>query len=160
MIRFTDVYAGPTWIMDGKCTADSRSKSGKMADDLRPLPGKLIACDGVIVSRLKNNGWLIQFAEKKGTNNPVGFASSGDGSINPGGLFEIPLVRVYPPQPLKAVGEDRVVFPAEGVCFVNTRAIRNAKQLSCTSNTEGDGYRLVISVTFDVSKVSYEDLSD
>jgi hypothetical protein len=161
-IYVTDVQAGPTWFMDGKCKANSRSKMGKMVDDLRSMPGKPIVCDSAIVSRLKNGGWFIQFTEKQGSSNPVGFVSAGDGrSTNPNGLFEIPLARVYPPQPLRAVGEDRIVFPAEGSCFMNMREVRDAaNQVSCTSNTERDGYRLIMSVVFDVTKVSYQELPD
>ncbi len=139
VIYVTDVHAGPTWIMDGKCIANSWSKVGQIADDFHSLPKQPIVCDVAIVSRLKNGGWFMQFTEKKGASNdnPVGFVSSVDGSImNSKGSFKIPLVRVYPPQPLRAVGEDRVVFPAEGRCLVDTREISSAKHLSCASNTE------------------------
>lgn len=161
MIYVTDVHAGPTWVMDGKCEADSRSKIGKMSDDLRPLPAEPIACDAAIVSQLKNGNWVIQFTEKQDSaNNPVGFVLSGEGRTNSKGWFQKPLVRVYPPQPSNAIGEDRVVFPAKGGCVVNTPELRNAKQLRCGSETEGDGYRLVMFVTFDVTRVSYQELPD
>jgi hypothetical protein len=161
VIFVTDVQAGPTWIMDGKCKAVSRSKLGKMSDDLRSMPGEPIACDVAIVSRLKNGNWFFQFTEKQGNaNNPIGFVLSGDGSTNPNGSFKIPLVRIYPPQPAKAIGEDRVVLSAKGACFANTRELGNAKELMCGSETEEDGYRLVMLVSFDVTKISYQELPD